>query len=694
MKESITKFDIEAAFKALDELDAPVAARGIKANRPALSEIFSRKSKFDSLFEEYYDVSNSDELSDAQAEREAEIAKAKLARIEKIVDLDADSPEDLLTSYVGKYIMQCPQCMTLFYKNKEDTQESEEDPSTVNVGEVCQHCGNESGYTLIGKVGAAEEPVGELSEPDGVENEITAETAEETVDTEISSTDGEDASDVDDADIDLDSELAELDLEIENDEDIEEEEKKEEAFNAASGNYLLEQLFEEADEQANMEDELEISSDEFKNLISSPEFKKPISNSEARAMLAELGEACSGKCTEENLTEGGLGLLGQTIKKNLKRTGTEIKNKASAAIDKYAENSMTRAEKAEWILANALEDSVKKVKVDTAGQLIPDQQDRKFNTFMVLGFKGVFSDGRPITAKPAINNKELVIDMPEPQFRQTYQEADDLANGLSAKTGGGPAFIYLAKDESSDNVTFLCGYFKGKLIHDHLEKYFELVKKDIDAKEKISSGGGIQQTGGGKNDIKTEKIEASAVTQGQQLIFNNKVVEVVETAESSAFAGKIAIKVKADDGKEETYTLNADAQVTVAAEDTTTESMNTKRASMSKIMEGIDNIKENVFEGLISKALIESYSNVAGFKLTDCAYVNNKLAIYGTVLFESGKTRNISYLFTEALSKDNKVTFRGASKKLGADKYFTVSGKTEKNTFIAESLRVSRTATR
>ena len=155
MKESITKFDLEAAFKALDEIDIPVAGK-VPANRPALTEIFSRKSKFDSLMEEYYDIGDTEDLGDAKEAREAEVAKAKLARIEKIVDLDADSPEDLLTSYVGKYIMQCPQCMTLFYKNPEDVVETEDDPNTVNVNEVCQHCGNETGYTLVGKVGEAE----------------------------------------------------------------------------------------------------------------------------------------------------------------------------------------------------------------------------------------------------------------------------------------------------------------------------------------------------------------------------------------------------------------------------------------------------------------------------------------------------------------------------------------------------------
>ena len=184
MKESVTKFDLESAFKALDEIETPVAKKGIKANRPALTEIFSRKSKFDSLFEEYYDVSNTEELGDAKEAREAEIAKAKLERIEKIVDLDAQSPEDLLTSYVGKYIMQCPQCMTLFYKDKEDIVESEEDTNTVNIGEACQHCGNEAGYTLVGKVGEAEEasqevPAEETTAEELPTEEVPEENAEE-----------------------------------------------------------------------------------------------------------------------------------------------------------------------------------------------------------------------------------------------------------------------------------------------------------------------------------------------------------------------------------------------------------------------------------------------------------------------------------------------------------------------------------
>ncbi|MBP5694619.1 MAG: hypothetical protein J6X03_04155 [Bacilli bacterium] len=155
-KESVKKFDLEAAFKALDEIDIP-QVKGIKANRVNLKERFAQKSATETLVEDYYDVSNNEDLEEAQEEREGEVAQAKLARIEKIVDLDAESPDDLLPSYVGKVIMQCPQCMTLFYKNPEDIEHSEENPDVVNINEVCQHCGNTSGYTLICKVGAVSE---------------------------------------------------------------------------------------------------------------------------------------------------------------------------------------------------------------------------------------------------------------------------------------------------------------------------------------------------------------------------------------------------------------------------------------------------------------------------------------------------------------------------------------------------------
>jgi hypothetical protein len=178
-KESVQKFDLEAAFKALDTVEIPTV-KGIRPNREDLQEKFTRKLVTDILVEDYYDVGDTAELEQAQEEREAEVAKAKLARIEKIVDLDAESEDDILPSYVGKFIMQCPQCMTLFYKNEEDIERSEEAPDVVNINEPCQHCGNDSGYTLVGKVDTVgEEEAAQYDIDDFDENELNLDFDEE-----------------------------------------------------------------------------------------------------------------------------------------------------------------------------------------------------------------------------------------------------------------------------------------------------------------------------------------------------------------------------------------------------------------------------------------------------------------------------------------------------------------------------------
>jgi len=174
MKEPVSKFNMEAAFKALDEIDVPKVSGGIIPNRVNLKESMRIAPQTDILFEEYYDLNSGEDVDAAKEEREAEVAKAKLARIEKIVDLDAETEEDILPSYEGKMIMQCPQCMTLFYKNPEDIEYSEENPDVVNINEVCQHCGNTSGYTLVGKVAKVGEDEADKYDTDEVDDILDA----------------------------------------------------------------------------------------------------------------------------------------------------------------------------------------------------------------------------------------------------------------------------------------------------------------------------------------------------------------------------------------------------------------------------------------------------------------------------------------------------------------------------------------
>ncbi|MBO5423957.1 MAG: hypothetical protein J6A25_00420 [Lachnospiraceae bacterium] len=229
MKDSVTKFDFDDAFKALDEIEIPKAPKGIKANREDLHETMKRVDKFELLFEDFYDVNDSEDMNAASEEREAEVAKAKLARIEKIVDLDAETEDDILPSYVGKTIIQCPQCMTLFYKDAEDIVRDEENPDLINIGEVCQHCGNDSGYDIIGKVAEETE---EVPADDFADEETTT---EETGNGENDlSVEGETTSEEGEVDeLSAEADLDELDLDLEEEPAEEEGEIKEESLNTS-----------------------------------------------------------------------------------------------------------------------------------------------------------------------------------------------------------------------------------------------------------------------------------------------------------------------------------------------------------------------------------------------------------------------------------------------------------------------------
>ncbi len=249
-KETVTMFNLEAAFKALDEIDAPkTSGERFKANRVNLKEYFNTKTAHEVLVEDYFDVNDTDDLNAAKEEREAEVAKAKLARIEKIVDLDAETEEDILPSYVGKMIMQCPQCMTLFYKNEEDIEKSEETPDVVNINEICQHCGNSSGYTLVGKVGGIDESEAEnfdLDEIEVDENELDLDFPEE-------GTEEVDAEGTGEAGEAMEDEGEDLDLDL--DFDFDEEEEQEEANESLHGSKLLDKIEDKNDLKTDIESE-------------------------------------------------------------------------------------------------------------------------------------------------------------------------------------------------------------------------------------------------------------------------------------------------------------------------------------------------------------------------------------------------------------------------------------------------------
>lgn len=583
MKNSVTKFDFEAAFKALDEIEIPKAEKGIKENRAPLTEIFSKKTKTDSLIEDYYNVNDSAELEDAKEARDAEIAKAKLARIEKIVDLDAESPEDLLTSYVGKLIMQCPQCMTLFYKDPEDIEESEDDPSTVNINEVCQHCGNDTGYMLIGKVGEVT--------PEEAEN---YEAAEDTSDDEVEEVDvdstEDDTEDATESEEDFDLDDIELDLEIEEEP---EEEKTEEAFKTTYlGTPLTEDIITE--EVADSKDTLE--EDAFSALLDSEEFKTPISDSEVRAMLATTESVQTEEPVEdsaetkesEELEEGVFDKLTDKISKS---------GKLGAALAKPMGDVGT----ANWLLENSLIDYNKE----------PDESNKKFTSFLVLCFEPKYADGSTITKAPKWNSEKLIAIQDSSKLYSDYKGAEAYAKAQSALPEVGAALIYLFNKKDTDDLSYLSLYFKGSAdkAQSQIDDYYKEVSNCYALSKKY-----------GKNMKKAGKYEVT-------------------------------------------------------------------EESLDKTFADVDEIDEKPLEECIAQALVKLDEEVESFKLTECAYQDNKFTISGAVTKKNDETSNITYSFTEAFNTGKSIKLRGICESTTAKNSFIVSGNIDKTTktFITEA---------
>ena len=110
-------------------------------------------------------------------------------------------------------------------------------------------------------------------------------------------------------------------------------------------------------------------------------------------------------------------------------------------------------------------------------------------------------------------------------------------------------------------------------------------------------------------------------------------------------------------------------------------------------MNSVDELYEHSLESYIADSLIESYSNVAGFRLKECNFTANKFYINGLIYFNSGKTRETIYTFNEAFKDvtNNKIKLKGFNEKLGLDSQFIITGYTEKTnrTLITEAFDYS-----
>lgn len=132
----------------------------------------------ESLKEEVVDLSKEDKVKKAKKV----LKDDKAERQETIVDVDAETIDELKDSYVGNAILRCPVCRTLIYKKPDDLKQ-DGDNEIYNVDEECPHCHSQDGFELVGQVAelTKDEAEAEVETTTGKENdaESEVETSEE-----------------------------------------------------------------------------------------------------------------------------------------------------------------------------------------------------------------------------------------------------------------------------------------------------------------------------------------------------------------------------------------------------------------------------------------------------------------------------------------------------------------------------------
>lgn len=734
MKERVTKFDLENAFKALDEIAIPKVGK-VRPNRPDLKESVKRVDRTSMLVEDYYDLYNREDVNELKEDREAEIASAKLAKIEKIVDLDAESPEDLQPTYVGKTIIQCPQCLTLFYKDPADIVVSEENPGIVNVDEVCQHCGNDSGYTIIGKVAEEEVPVDELPQeaiPEDIPEENDAEVKDE-AEEDIPMTDEEPAEDGADLDLDLEAAPAES-IEEESEEEV--KESLNETYYACAEIDGEERRFPFNSREEARNYAAQISAGE------APEFKD-------KKIGSVWTEGLDGRLNEDADLNKQLDLYNDFIKylqriveqdedalAEAKKHGNK---EVIAAIEKRLENSKAELKAA---LPEAVKDEVASDNLPSADDVpMEDVKEEEKKESLEKTVDDDIKDVRVDAAKGEV--KKLEENLNEAKAKKVYNTYTNIMwdlvggrvekdeKGRNSYSQGCGYTVYDTGVDKDDNITVFAKTKEG------LNNAIEVAKKynhEYLGPMEAKKPGYYMIT----IIIKPEDYEDGAFEESLKL--KNCSKRIIESAsfgfavksedwpEIYNMADQLGIKTVEDlgrfmkeegQGKDIKTALfdylnneigNLDFVATESCKKPLKEDEDLSDAEFAQLLNSdefktpiseteveayldeskeevkfdeIEDFQEQLFNEHVTKYLNEVYSNVESFETTNCTLDENKFIVEGNIKFKSGKTKKMSFDFKAA----NKGLLEGYSKNIPVESKFILKYNINKDkALVTESL--------
>ena len=691
--EKITKFDLNAAFKALDEIESPVIEKSEKAKR--LVEEVKRVPTVDALVEEYYDINNTADLENAKEERDEEIAKAKLAKIEKIVDLDAESPEDLEPSYEGKTIIQCPQCMTMFYKDPADVVISEDDPNLCNVGEKCQHCGNDDGYTLVGKVAPIEPEEAEKFEGSEEENDLNLDFEDEGVDKSV------------------EAEHEEEEQELAPTEETEKSEEAKESFTSRVADALLEDFAEEEpDVEFTPEEVKEIATDIASEVAGPSEDK---TEEEAKEEIEKAVEVKVDAAVEAKIEAEESGVEESINTSDIQK---EAEANSELATENKSENKTINEELSDKELDKKLRDHNNFIEYVRA-QIKQDEEalkkagDNEEIKAAIQRRLDAHKEDLEKALPAAIKVEKAIEELPTPEEIKSESVNNSKAQKEAEENSE------LATDNKSENKTIneevvdesvnKSEVQKDAAKHSKLEtenhsKNLTLNESSVEAElNKFMAGleeackdceeSGVELNESPVEEKKLDEFEAevNATTAADESLKEELPSDVTAAANEvinklDALNDKAEAEIKEESGVEEGLeeatkeepkfdfelpkATNAEFKKMINSKTFKEfgEEINGPEASFD-LLEEVD---EKSFNENITKFLTAVYENVDTFETKGCSLKENKLIVEGKINFKSGNTNETVFEFVVAKSPKAFPILEGYNKTFAEGKIFTV----------------------
>ncbi len=203
-------------------------------------------------------------------------------------------------------------------------------------------------------------------------------------------------------------------------------------------------------------------------------------------------------------------------------------------------------------------------------------------------------------------------------------------------------------------------------------------------------------------DTEDQHLEMQADDSGKVTVTAEPLVENEEPAEAPAEEGEDEVVLDTDVeeivplDQEDVSEIEANSEEEQAEEEEQPE----EEVPAEEPVEGeeepeedeedleFDEFDEESFDEMGESYLRKVYDNVKSYKTTNLTESNNVLAVKGVITFDSGNTKETSFVFTEARHlKNGKIILEGYNNSVSkTKKAFSLKGDIENKKFISESL--------